>query len=494
MIMKNIIIIAACAFISATTLSSCNKWLDVLPQSQVNEESQFSTPDGFQQVLSGCYLSMTETNLYGAQLLFVVPERIVQNYEAGTNQTEHNGAGFQSFNYKSIYTKPIVEGIWLDSYNVISNANKALEQFENGRDEVLNPIEKSVIKGELLAIRGYMHFNLLRYFGYGNLAAGGFDFSKLTIPYITSSSKDFVPQQSYEATIKLMIKDFEDAIELLEKDPIYVDNTGSDYDLVNINGFYNYRQMRINAFAAKAMLAQVYMWEGSDESLTEAQKLCADIIEYNKANNIFEWVVGSEYETELDLSPEHLFGVNNINLSSVSVFMPEYFFDNNYDVLIVSSNMVSTLYDEASIDNRVISLLLPYDGDYVSRKYTVKTGAPVIELVTPVVRLSEVYFMAAECAAKLDNDLSEASKLVYEVRANRGCLNSIPNSTLEEFMDNLIQEYRREFICEGVSYYAFKRLGVTEIKNSENGTVEITDDNYILPYPDFELQSGRVQF
>ena len=44
--MKNKILIAVTLFV-CTVASSCNNWLDVTPQAQVNADKLFSTPEGY---------------------------------------------------------------------------------------------------------------------------------------------------------------------------------------------------------------------------------------------------------------------------------------------------------------------------------------------------------------------------------------------------------------------------------------------------------------
>ena len=52
-----------------------------------------------------------------------------------------------------------------------------------------------------------------------------------------------------------------------------------------------------------------------------------------------------------------------------------------------------------------------------------------------------------------------------------------------------MKEYQKEFLSEGVMFYYYKRTGATSIPRTE----EMDDKKYVLPYPDFEIQSGRVQ-
>ena len=63
-------------------------------------------------------------------------------------------------------------------------------------------------------------------------------------------------------------------------------------------------------------------------------------------------------------------------------------------------------------------------------------------------------------------------------------------------MAQLEKEYRKEFICEGVVFYFYKRLGYEKLPRQSDvmsGSKVIDDAVYMLPCPDFEIQSGRVQ-
>ena len=47
-----------CNIAFSTMLTSCNDWLDVRPETEQKEDDQFSTENGFQMALTGCYLHM----------------------------------------------------------------------------------------------------------------------------------------------------------------------------------------------------------------------------------------------------------------------------------------------------------------------------------------------------------------------------------------------------------------------------------------------------
>ena len=116
----------------------------------------------------------------------------------------------------------------------------------------------------------------------------------------------------------------------------------------------------------------------------------------------------------------------------------------------------------------------------------------------PLIRLPEMYYIAAECRISgPDKDLGEARSLLQEVRKARAVYEEL-DADLDEasLMAQLEKEYRKEFICEGVVFYFYKRLGYEKLPRQSDmmsGSKVIDDAVYMLPYPDFEIQSGRVQ-
>ena len=49
-------------------LSSCDDWLDVRGENIEKEQDQFETYKGFRDALTGCYMKMGATNLYGQRM------------------------------------------------------------------------------------------------------------------------------------------------------------------------------------------------------------------------------------------------------------------------------------------------------------------------------------------------------------------------------------------------------------------------------------------
>lgn len=485
-------------------MSSCSDWLNAVPSSQVRNDDQFSSEEGFQQALIGCYIGLTKESLFGRNLSFYLPDVMAQQYEPFLFGGSIFGITFQSYKFETVQSQEGINEIWVGLYNVISNCNNALQNIDLRKD-VLHPISYDVIKGELLALRAFTHFEILRLFGHPNLAQKNDKDKVVTIPYALKSNKDVPAQNSYSTTFTLLIEDLKNAIILLESDPIIKDNDPALIEKINLDGFFNKRNMRINYYAAKAILAQVYMWEGGNGSIAEAKKLLEGLIADNDRDVVFPFV-NSDFETNLTMAEEHLFGLNvlKIRLYTSDYIIPT-FIETNNSALYMRDARAQELYDLSgggAGDNRYAKLLYPYsnssvpNGPFViSRKYEQPFGyKPEKANLVPLIRISEVYFMLAECIAKTTGDINVAKALIEEVRSNRGVIGELPCTDLDSFMNELTKEYAREFFAEGQLYFLYKRLGKAEITKADGTVIEMTEREYTIPYPKDEIQNGRIQF
>ena len=88
-----------------------------------------------------------------------------------------------------------------------------------------------------------------------------------------------------------------------------------------------------------------------------------------------------------------------------------------------------------------------------------------------LIKLSEAYYIAAECMMRNGN-LAEAWNYLNTVRENRG-LGSYPTTTAEKtFWNYLTLDYIREFVGEGQKFFYFKRRNMG-FDNDYNGRKEI---------------------
>ena len=87
-------------------------------------------------------------------------------------------------------------------------------------------------------------------------------------------------------------------------------------------------------------------------------------------------------------------------------------------------------------------------------------------------------------------NLDMALQRLNKIRENRGISTPLENLNADQIIKEIQKEYYKEFISEGVMFYYYKRTGCKSIPNYSE---EMTDTQYLLPYPTFEIQSGRVQ-
>jgi hypothetical protein len=486
------------------SFTSCNDWFDVTSGSEIREEDHYSSATGFQQSLIGCYLGMADETLYGRNLSWNLIELIGNQYEllplTSASSMEYR---LQQYNYGHSEVVGTIESIWAKAYSVIANANKAL-YFIDKNKSILHEIDYQIIKGELLAIRAYMHFDLLRLYGYGNWEERAAELNnKLTIPYVVDIMKEPTPQRSGKETIEMILADLDEASSLLKDyDPVTGKHPASYYREVNEDGFMNNRNIRLNYYAIKGLQARVLMWEGSAASKTKALAAAEEVITAvekeirsdDMSTYLYMLSASDVTRSTSSLATEHLFGLNVPNLATkmASYINPTYR-DTDYAAFYLSQSDAVGLYENSTSDVRYSVLLSQNTSSstmgFVPLKYYQANQAYFYSNKVSMIRIPEMYYIAAECYASANNPNLAMNRL-NTVRNLRGLYQNLENLTTEEIFDEIKREYHKEFISEGVMFYYYKRTGATSVPHYPE---QMGDEEYVLPYPAFELQAGRVQ-
>lgn len=489
-IMKYIVL---CTMLYTTV--ACDSWLDTTPPSQVQEKDQFGDEFGFRQALIGCYIGMAEENLYGKQLTWYAVEMQSGEYSI---HTQANIYGLGTYQYTTQPAMTVLNNVWLSAYKVIANANNALK-FIDDRQNVLDPISYRMIKGELLAVRAMLHFDLMRLYGYGNLVNRADRASRATIPYVTEYAKEMTPQLSYDETIQAVIRDLTDALSLLNDEPITGVHPADYYEALNDDGFYSDRTFRLNYFAVKALLARVYMWEGSDASIGLARQEALDVIREGERLGLYRWITTDLVGTDPIHSTEH---IASLNIPAFADRLSDYYLYNflegtQYEAIKLEEGDLISIYDEdgegENADYRRERLFFRNaNGLYTPLKLTQDRASDYLRLNRmPLIRLPEMYLIVAESFLRgADINLNEAISYLSTLRVNRSNYITIDGYTREQLLTCLMNEYRREFLCEGVTFFYYKRLGMTDLPSL---SLEMNDTRYMWPYPAVEREMGRVQ-
>ncbi len=485
---------------AALASASCNKWLDVTPPSQIREEAQFNSVDGFQQALTGCYIGMTDDLLYGRALTWSTIELMAGQFVTLQASTS-NDYYISQYNYTSSNALKYINGIWAKGYNVIANANNALKYIEKNK-VVLDNINYSLIKGELLAIRAFMHFDLMRIYGYGNLVNRNNLTTKFTIPYVTSLDKATTPQLTYKQTIDLIVKDLTDALTLLEIDPVTKVQPASYYADVNLDGFYNNRQRKFNYYATSLLLARVYMWEGSQASIAKALTLANKVINEAESKGLITWATNTSVTEDVIMKSEHMMSLSTQDLTkkSSNYFKMQIIAASDINAQYVSNNRMMAVYEAEGVGSTdfrfskqfiMNSVTLDGKNAFTPLKYYGLDNSVVEKNYIPLIRIPEAYYIAAECFLKQTTpDTQSALNMLNFVRQKRGITTDLSNLTTAQIMNEIVKEYAKEYYCEGHMFFLYKRLGMESIPGYSQTA---TDAVYMLPYPSTEIQMGRIQ-
>ena len=454
------------------SLLSCNKWLDVEPKSQVRELELFSTETGYKDALAGVYTSLTYEPLYGRQMTFGLMG--VLGYEWDFQPQTYDSDKF--YEYTSIESLGRIDAIWNNLYTAIANNNQLLAGIDS-RKSIFSRDNYEVIKGESLALRAFMHFDLLRVFG----ASYEENPNKMSIPYFKKSTTEIAPQLTVNAVLDLIIADLNEAAELLKHDPIY---TGRSITIGDDNGYLLNRQVHLNYFAVQGLLARVYLYR---KDLPQALEHAKHVIDANK----FEWVQKSnlEFQTDRTFSTEHLFALNVVRLATIvqnslmatgtgdrfsmtSTTKGEYYSSDDFRYLYWFSNR-----------NSLEEYLAKYDQE------TAGAWPQAYRNKIPMIKLTEMYFIAAE--ALKSTNISEAANMINTVRTHRGLTSTTIDATNIDAV--LVSEFRKEFIGEGQLFFYHKRKNTAKIPRAASYDI-IALKGYKLPIPvsEFNNAPGRV--
>lgn len=458
---------------------SCKKYLDVKPKSQIKEEYLFEKERGFVDALSGIYTLMARRSLYGDNLSMSFLDALAQRYRGERttnpfyNTINYNYASDDAGNGKLLPVKTTVRSIWLSAYTGIANANNILSNMDE-RKSLFTGNNYNLIKGEALGLRAFLHFDLLRMFG-PMMTDHAADKS---IPYRTVLSRDAQPLLPANEVVQLIIKDLLAAEQLLEEDPM-VSGAANDYNDFSVTG----RKFRMNYLAVQATLARVYQYNNQPaEAYAYAKKVIA--------SGKFSFVKSQDVSTD-GVCRDRIFRnelLFSLQINNMKTYTDTYFNNNptSFEGFYLNNDnaVIEDLFERSSTDYRRQYLWSTTEGKLVSTKYLqLDDNMPACvwpKNVVPVIRVSEIYYIAAECAP----DLSESMDLLNEVLSHRGLDPRNDIGSKIALQEALTKEYQKEFWAEGQLFYYYKRNKFSKIPGSN---VLADSKVYVLPVPEDEL-------
>ncbi|MBC9911648.1 RagB/SusD family nutrient uptake outer membrane protein [Chitinophaga varians] len=450
-------------------LASCNKYLDLKPEDKFTEDDLYSTEAGFNNALNGIYLALADNNLYGANLTLTTVEVLAQRYNVSG---DHNFTSFATYAYGQSDVMARFDGIWTSAYKQILNINKLLEALDKHKG-ILSKEKEDLIRGECMGLRAMMHFDLLRLFG--PVYATGKD--KNAIPYHKTTTAAPQPIRSAAAVADTVLSELTAAQQYLAADPVTTEGI-QDFKSDGRDWFRR-RNIRFNYFAAKALQARVLLYTGNKPAALAAAQ---DVI--TNATKWFPWVKPTDINSE---------PVNPDRICSTEIFFALYnpnLYNNQRDyfaaplqpaaILAPVQSKLTAVYEGLEGDYRYkSSWILPSVGGKTYRTFVkyedVQDTRKLFRFLQPLVRMSEMYYIAAECTT----DATAALQYLNTVRFARGLVNlaATANITTE-----IGKEYKKEFFGEGQLFFYYKRMMTPKVINGAASAADIAP-NYVLPLP-----------
>lgn len=129
------------------------------------------------------------------------------------------------------------------------------------------------------------------------------------------------------------------------------------------------------------------------------------------------------------------------------------------------------------------------DNYKIKKYYQTDANNKVFIPKIPLIKLSEMYLIVAECW--LEKDPGSAQGILEDLRKTR-FIDGVGYELSYVNQDILLEEMRREYLCEGQLFFQYKRLNHDIIRRSVmQGDVKASKEVFVLPMPEKEIEDGK---
>jgi len=414
-------------FIAAVTLLSCDDFLDKKPVDQIAAEVYFNDEGSAESSVLGLYRTMTNAYYYG-QAMVIIPE-----FAAGHVNNVYSYPEFVNFGQNNVrIDNPWTLNIWTLSYTIINTANNIIAQVPNIPDGAIAPEKRDQFIREARFVRALTYFNLVRSWG---------DVPLILEPTpATASLTDLqVSRSAVSEVYASIISDLQEATNL----------PATYTTLEQTKG-------RATQWAAKALLAKVYLYRGTlndaTDDFAQSASLAREVI--NKGDTLVSdfgsiWrtrnTAESIFELQFDVQATNVLATATSPTNSLLFYAKDSVF-NNFDN--ADTRKAATVYLQSSSNRYLIGKLPNYN--------------PAIQNV-PIIRLGELYLIYAEAQARVSGSAAGEPYAYYKAVRDRAGLTTPDESTftsLDDFITLVQREKRLELMFEGEAWYDYTRTGL----------------------------------
>jgi tetratricopeptide (TPR) repeat protein len=434
------------------TLTSCNDFLDVKPSNQSDSSQSILTSGDAEVMLTGLMRAMTSSDYYGRN--FVMYGEAKGGYLTVPSQ----GRGLDvlyTFNHSAATNS--YSGYWSQIYYCIVQVNILIANIEKlieagNTDNLLKQY-----KAEARTARAIFYYDLVRLYGKPydmDKASYGVPLTLEQLEYTALPTRSSVEQVYIQ-----ILKDLTEDAEFLSKS--------------KRNGFISY-------YANRAVQARVYLqMQNYDAALEAAEEIMTSSLYVNKLYTNSEWVeswtkqFGSESVFELGIYP------NEADLKEASLgyylrrkshggsaaagwfIASKPFLDN-----VLGEDPDDVRWGVMDKDEKSETPAHPAIRKGACYKYSGSVDlagdgkATETAVNVKVIRLSEIYLIAAEAAfSKSSPDKEKAAGYLQEIRKRAPNLTPADENNIT--LDMILNEKGKELFAEGQRYFDMLRLNKT---------------------------------
>jgi len=464
------------------TLQSCNEnILEQTPDHVISESLVVNSVDKLQSLLTGSYNEISNGAYLGRALY---KRAAVKGTDFRFVQTIYNPRDYEQTEYRyeeSTNNNGSAENLWLQCYKAIGNLNLILDNINSAEGEIK---EKEQIKAEALGLRGMVYFDLTRTFAYPWIRESG---NAQGLPLKLNSTEVVTERSNLEDTYNQIITDFTTALEIIDE-----------------NSFSEGSTKFITKTGINALLARVYLYQQDWENALVYSNKVLDVKNETDLMDLDSYIFNdftSESLFEISIDTENTVGSNGLGA--------QFDFNNGGQGDVIATQAFIDLLNTYAGDPRAALLIEDKEGTNAAFiKYINREGGAGLSIHNiPVIRLSEIYLIAAEaCANGATGGEAKALEHLNTLIKKRTTDYSTHMAT--ELGDNLkiriAQERRRELSLEGHGVYDYIRTG-TDINRQEsdhvntgvninNLNISATSAKTIYPIPASEISAtGMTQ-
>jgi len=444
-------------------LSGCSKsYLELKPFDQVALDIAIVTEGDMQAAANGIYAALRNSSLYGRDVQLRADMLADNTYISATNSNRF----LEYFQVNYTPTAASVGTNWNSTYSSILRANNVINSTITANTNT------NQYRGEAYALRALLYFDLVKQYAKPYTAASAA--SDLGVPLILTYDPALKPTRS---TVQQVYDQIEK--DLVAAIPLLTDRAPYSAGYINKN-------------TAKALLARLYLFKGDwAKSLTNAQDLInsGGYSLTTTANHVSYWALGTLRTDKLETLFELSFDPNgNAGLES----LPYFFVQAGYGDALATDALFNIFSATDVRRNLMIDAVRGGKNVKVINKYSNN-----INYTIKVVRLSEVYLVAAEAAYQTGN-IVLALSYINQVATKRDPAFTGYVSTGAQVLEDVLTEKRKELAFEGQRYWDLVRNGRDVVRVNTNGNypgnvpLTIAKDNFrrILPIPQAEIDAN----